>query len=128
MRACLASSRMQWRFYTCSRIVLNIAMPSHQDYCLRVCAVCWRKDQRKAYPTEEALIEEFVISNYTTDQPTVKFPWPRPLTGCAYYPCGLAIVVVKVCRTDIDRYAVSGNANSAFFLRTHHSIPSELPL
>ncbi len=67
MHACLASLRLQWRFFTCSRIALNIATPSHQDYCLRVCAVCWRKAQRKAYPTEEALIQEFVISNYTTE-------------------------------------------------------------
>ncbi len=39
-------------------------MPSHQDYCLRVCAVCWRKAQKKGSPSEEALIKEFVISNY----------------------------------------------------------------
>ncbi len=52
---------------------------------------------------------------FALPQPMVKFPWPRPRTGCAYYPCGLAIVVVKVCRADSDRYAVSGNANSTFF-------------
>ncbi len=44
-------------------------------------------------------------------QPTIRFPY-RP-TGYACYPCGFAIVVVNVCRADIDRYALSGNANPA---------------
>ncbi len=46
-------------------------------------------------------------------QPTVKIPWPRPLTGCKCYLCGLSIVIVNICITDIDRYALSGNANPA---------------
>ncbi len=37
-------------------------MRSHQDYCLRVCAICWRKTQRQACP---ALIKEFVILKYS---------------------------------------------------------------
>ncbi len=36
-------------------------------------------------------------------QPTVKFPWPRPLTGYAYNPCGFDIVVINVCKPDINR-------------------------
>ncbi len=35
---------------------------------------------------------------------TVKLPWFRPLTGCACYS---AIIVVKVCISDIDRCALS---------------------
>ncbi len=38
-------------------------MPSHQDYCLRVCTVCWRKAKK------EALINRFVISNYEIESP-----------------------------------------------------------
>ncbi len=44
-------------------------MRSHQDYCLRVCAVCWRKAPRNASPSGEALIKEFVISNYEIERP-----------------------------------------------------------
>ncbi len=46
-------------------------MRSNQVGCVRVCAVRWRKAQRKAYPSEETLIQEFVISNYAIDSPSV---------------------------------------------------------
>ncbi len=46
-------------------------MRSHQYNCLRVCAVCWRKAQRKASTLEEALIKGFVISNYEIESPFV---------------------------------------------------------
>ncbi len=59
-------------------------------------------------------------------QLTVKFPWPRPLTGCVCYPCEFAFVVVNACITDADRYTLSGNANPAtlrsFYLTQWHFI------
>ncbi len=48
---------------------------SHEDNCKFVCAVCWRKCSRTARPGEVLLIQEYVISNYTT--------------ASAYFPSGL---------------------------------------
>ncbi len=39
---------------------------SHQDNFKRVCAVCWQKCLRTARSMEVPLIQEYVISNYTT--------------------------------------------------------------
>ncbi len=45
--------------------------------------------------------------------PSVKFPWPWLLIGCAYYQYGVVIVVVNFRITAIDRYALTNNANYA---------------
>ncbi len=112
--------------------VSNLKFTTIIFFCLKTLSVPTFSDSKKWSPVAKppplpsALTDTTIVAlpacTLALAHPTVTFPWPRPLTGCACHPCGFPIVVVNVCRPDVDRYAISGNAYPAilrcFFVDT----------